>query len=263
MDIIYELPPWLFSVGVLTFMFAANELGYRLGRAHETEESERSYTVSTALKASIYGLIALLLGFSYSVTSSRFHERQRLVLDEANAIGTCYLRGGLLEKDQKTASAGKRIRAALRTYTDLRLELYERALEPEQNQRISKAMDDELAELWSAVDDAFAEPSMVIAAQIVPAANEVIDLSATRAWATHNHLSPPVIVLLAACMIVSSFLTGHSSGKAARRHVGLWIALNILVALVLFVILDFDRTRRGLIQINHAPLVELRQSMQP
>lgn len=54
---------------------------------------------------------------------------------------------------------------------------------------------------------------------------------------------------------------GHSSGQVGRRHLGLWLALNVLVALVLFVVLDFDRPRRGLIQINHQPLIELRETL--
>ena len=67
----------------------------------------------------------------------------------------------------------------------------------------------------------------------------------------------PVLVLLALCMVMSSGVAGYSSGQAGRRHIGLWIALNILVLLVLFVVLDFDRPRRGLVQVSHAPLIEL------
>ena len=75
MDIIYNWPMWILVAGVLALMFAANEVGYRFGRARQAEEPDRSHNVSGGLKASIFGLVALLLGFSYSMTSSRFNQR--------------------------------------------------------------------------------------------------------------------------------------------------------------------------------------------
>ena len=259
MNIIYEWPTWVIVVSLLALTVAATEVGYRFGRAPRPEEPEGSRTVTNAFKGSIIGLVALLIGFSYSITSSRFELRQRLVLDEANAIGTCYLRAGLLAEPSRS-----RIRILLRRYTDLRLEHFQRALEPGEYQRTTKAMDAVMVDLWSDVEEAVkADRELSRVSQIVPAANDVIDLSATRAWASHNQMPPPVLLLLALCMIVSSGLGGHSSGQAGRRHLGLWIAMNVLVILALFVVLDFDRPRRGLIQVNHTPLIELRESMEP
>lgn len=97
---------------------------------------------------------------------------------------------------------------------------------------------------------------------IVPAANEVIDLSSTRAWTVRNHLPSPVLVLLLTGVLTSSLLLGHSSGQSNRRHLGLWITSNIVFALVLFVILDFDRPSGGLIQVDHIPLKELQASFE-
>jgi hypothetical protein len=70
-----------------------------------------------------------------------------------------------------------------------------------------------------------------------------------------------VVALLGLCLVVSSALMGHSSGQVGRRHLGLWTAQNLLVALVFFVVLDFDRPRRGFIQVNHMPLIRLYHSM--
>lgn len=255
MNIIYDLPTWVTVVSLLVLMFAANEVGYRLGCG--LQESERSQTVSYAIKGTIIGFIALLLGFSYSITSSRFNQRQSLVLDEANAIGTCYLRAGLLAEPARSS-----IRTTLQQYTDLRLEHFELALDPSENERTAKSMDALMGELWSGVEDGVkADQALARTSQIVPAAGEVINLSATRAWASHNQMPPSVLLLLAVCAITSSGLVGHSSGQVGRRHLGLWIAMNFLVMLVLFVVLDFDRPRRGLIQVNHAPLIELRRTM--
>ncbi|MFO0886094.1 MAG: hypothetical protein U0894_18245 [Pirellulales bacterium] len=257
MDFIYDLPTWFFVVFVFSLMFVANEVGYRIGRTRHANEDDRSHSVSTSQKAAILGLVALLFGFSYSITSSRYSQRQRVVLDEANAIGTCYLRARLLAEPARS-----RMQDALRNYTDMRLEHFEKGLDPAEYQRTSAAMDVLLSELWSAVEDGVkADSELARTAQIVPAANEVIDMSATRAWASHNHLPVSTLLLMAVCMVVSGGLQGHSSGQVRRRHLELWLTLNVLVMLLLFVVIDFDRPRRGFIRVNHAPLIELQKSM--
>ena len=158
--------------------------------------------------------------------------------------------------------AAEQIRNALRQYTKSRLDFFAGALDPLESSRASSLMAAALKDLWSGVKSAVdADSQLARTSQIVPAANAVIDMDATRSWASHNQTPPSVIVLLAICAIVSSGLMGHSSGQAGRRHLGHWIALNVLIMLVLFVVLDFDRPRRGLIRVNHAPLVEVLESM--
>jgi hypothetical protein len=102
---------------------------------------------------------------------------------------------------------------------------------------------------------------LAIASQIVPSANEVIDMSETREWAMLNRLPAAVVILLGLCVVISGALVGHSSAQAGERHPGLWIALNVLIMLVVFVILDFDRPRRGLIQISQRPLMEVQEEI--
>lgn len=191
------------------------------------------------------------------MTSNRFADRERLVLDEANAIGTCYLRAGLVD-----ATANDEIRATLRQYTDLRLKLFEQGLDREAYQRNAAKMDELLGTLWSAVEgSARRQPDLTRNSLIVPAANEVIDLSSTRAWSVRYHVPGTVIVLLALCMIASGALTGQSFGQVGSSGKTLWLVQNLLAAMVIFVVLDFDRPRRGLIQVDHTPFVELKAGM--
>ena len=102
---------------------------------------------------------------------------------------------------------------------------------------------------------------MVRNSLIVPAANEVIDLSSTRTWANRNHLPEPVLLLLMVSVLVACLLLGHSSGQAEWRHLSLWLAANTIFALVLYVVLDFDRPRRGLIRVDQTPMIELDASI--
>src|SRR4029079_4455118 len=133
------------------------------------------------------------------MTSSRYDERQHIVLNEANSIGTCYLRAGLLEPLPR-----ERIREGLRCYTDARLMFFERGLDPEEYKRCTREMNEQLKVMWSGVAvSTESDRALTRTGPIVPAANEVIDLCATRAWSLRNHLPPSVVVLLGVCMVVS------------------------------------------------------------
>lgn len=248
-------PTWSLVVALLLLMLAANELGYRAGQRYQWSETEQSRTVSGAFKGSILGLVALLLGFSFSATTNRYEVRQRIVIDQANALGTCYQRAGML-----SALSREPIRSNLRAFLVARLALSDAGAED--STRYQKEIDRCLADLWLAVEDAYRrEPENVRNCLIVPAANEVIDLSSTRAWANRNHLPAPVLVLLVVSVLVSCMLFGHSSGQAGRRHVGLWLASNAIFALVVYIVLDFDMPRRGLIQVDVTALVELKAGL--
>lgn len=256
---IYDLPTWEIVGGIFILTFIANEIGFRSGHRDGKSDSEGARAVSNGLKASILGLAALLLGFSFSTTTAKHYQRQRLVLEEANAIGTCYLRAGLLEEPQKSA-----IQTSLAKFTDLRLKNFEFGLDHDAYNQTLSEMNAELDLLWRTVESTTqSQPERVIPSQIVPAANSVIDLNTTRLWSARNHMPQPVLILLCICIIVSSMITGHSSGQVGKRYLGLWFAFNVLLTLVLFVILDFDRPRRGLIQVDHLPLVEVLETMEP
>lgn len=254
---LHELPTWIIAVGLLIAMTAANEIGYRVAARGRERETEPSRAASTTLKGSVFGLVALLLGFSFSATTARYDLRQRLVLDQANAVGTCHLRAGLLEE-----SSRNRIRGGLHLYIRAHLDYVAIVGDHEAASRSRREIDRILADLWAAVEEANRQdPDAVRNSLIVPAANEVIDLSSTRDWAGRNHLPAPVLTLLSASVLVSSLLLGHSSGQAGRRHVGLWLASSLILVLVMYVVLDFDRPRRGLIRVNQTPLVELESAI--
>lgn len=252
MDLFYNCPNWPISMGLLALMFAADEVGYRLGRRHR-DEPEPSRAVSYALKGSVFALVALLLGFSFSVTSDRHTHRQRQVLAEANAIGTCHLRAGLLGEPARTT-----IRESLRGYVAARLTHHEQGADPAEERRREREMARALDGVWRGVEEANrTNAEAVRVSQIVPAANDVIDQSGTYLWETRTHLPPAVLALLAVCVVLSGALVGHSSGQLDRRHLGLWVASNVLFVLVLFVVLDFDRPRRGLIRVDQRSLIEV------
>lgn len=242
------------TAGVLAVLSLANEVGFRVGRTLGQDEPEPSRNVSNAIKASVIGLVAFLLGFAFSISSTRHEVRRQVVLDEANAAGTLHLRAGLLPAPERD-----RVRAALGRFVATRLELFDRDLGDDARQK--KAMDADLAEVWAAVEAANAkDPQAVLASQVIPAANAVIDLHTTRGWAFRSHTPPAVLAVLMVCVLVAAGLIGHSFGQHRRRHVVLGLSFNLLFALTLFLILDYDGPRFGVIRVDLTPLLEFRES---
>lgn len=258
MDILTYGPTWLTILILVVFMFLSNEAGFRLALLQAPHETESSKSVASALKASIFGLVAFLLAFSFSVTSSRHDVRRRIVLDEANALGTLYLRTEFLPEP-----AHQKMKELLREYRKARLDYFENALVEGHMEADAELMERLLNEMWGTiVAAAKTDPQAVQTSRIVSAANTVIDLGTTRTWSTRGHLQPAVLMLLFAGVLVSTVLIGHSSGQTNHRHIGLWIAFNVLFAMVLYIMLDFDRPRRGLIQVDHSTIIELEKSFQ-
>jgi hypothetical protein len=240
---------------ILALSLGASELGFRIGRAQQPSESERD--ILTTIRTSTLGLVALLLGFSFAVTSNRFNDRSRLVMDEANAIGTCYLRAGLVAEPAST-----QIRTALRRYIDLRIESYEKGIDPQQFAHLADGMHAALDELWAGVTHAVSvDRTRALSSAIVPAANDVIDLSTTREWMRSYHMPAQVVLLLGLSIVICAAMIGHALGEGGRRRVILSLGINLLIIMVAFVVLDFDRPRRGLIRVDQTPLIQARDGM--
>src|SRR5438105_2447633 len=98
-ELLYGIPLWILFLAFVGLLLALVETGYRLGRRQPTDDQERSQV--GVIQGALLALLGLLLGFSFSMAATRFEARKQLVLDEANAIGTAYLRAQLLPERQR------------------------------------------------------------------------------------------------------------------------------------------------------------------
>jgi len=220
----------------------AAELGYRLGRRRgpEPEGSRLS-----AFQGAILGLLGLLVAFTMSMTEQRFVARQGIVVAEANAMGTAFLRTDLLPPGPR-AEAG----AALRSYAEARLSLY-RASSQEEVDRVEEKTHALQAKLWSlATAEANARPTPG-AALVVSCFNDLIDLDEVRLTALETHLPWTIILLLLA---VAAVACATLSFGATRRGALAALVLPLLVSSALTVVFDLDRPRVGAIRVSTASL---------
>jgi hypothetical protein len=259
MSLFFNFPTWMVAAVFGVLLLLATELGFRLGKATARRENADAKSAGGVVKNAVLALAGLVLAFSYAMAAGRYDLRNQVLLREANGLGTCWLRTDFLPEAPR-----ERSRVIMREFVDTRLRLFDTALEPGRYAAENKELDRLGGELWRLVSDEFnkAEQPFKLAL-LVAAVNEVIDANGARAAAIHNRVPPPVTMLLLMCVTFSLFLTGHSSGMAGHRQWLLWCVMIILMVAVFTLAEDLDRPRRGLIQLNHAPLIELRASMGP
>ena len=243
----------------LAGFFICLEIGFRLGqrRLNMTDEPEKTHT--SALQGATLGLLALLLGFTFAMAVSRFDNRKSVILDQANAIGTAELRGRLLPAAQAEPAA-KLFREYVDTWLSYRAAGTDLAL--------LKATEAQAAEietaLWNLGRDATtADPHSIVAGLFVAAMNDVIDMHEKRHRSIEDRVPEVVFYLL---YLVSAFALGqiaYSSGLSGHRHPVANVLFACCIGLVLVIIMDIDRPRRGLIQVSQESMIRLQESLKP
>lgn len=244
----------LLAIAVALFL-AAIELGFRIGRRFGPGDDDALHTHVSALQNALLGLLALLLGFTFAMSISRFDTRKDLVLEEANAIGTAYLRAHFLPSplDRKASQL-------LKAYVDARIDFYAAGISAEKLQEVNVKTYKIESKLWEhAIAASKTGTTPIPVSQFVEALNAVIDINEKRQVALENHVPEPVVVLLFLVASVGMGFIGYDYGlKGKRRHYST-LVFALLIAVVLTVILDVDRPRRGMIQVSQASLLRLQE----
>ena len=239
---VFLLLPGLFLCIVLFI-----EIGRRVGTRRVAEETERARVVQNTIETAIYALLGLMIAFTFSAAASRFDTRRTLTVQEANAIGTAYLRLDLLP-----AAAQAPLREKFRRYTEARIAVYQ-ALPDVQasNQRADRARALQ-TEIWSeavaALRDAQAASSLVV----LPALNEMIDITTTRAMIAKTHTPPIVLATLFVLALLCSLLIGNGLGRERTFGVGIrTFGFALVFTLTMYVIFDLDHPRVGFIRLDY------------
>jgi hypothetical protein len=189
---------------------------------------------------------------------NRFETRRDLVLKEANAIGTTFLRAGLLPDAHREPA-----RDLLRRFTDVRLKYQALSRDPAmlaEGFRLSQEIE---GSLWQHTEAAAQEAPTPITASFIAALNEMIDTDAERVAAGRNQIPSGVWVLLVFVAASGCFTSSYGSGAQGERSGFTTLLLPGLLTIVIVSIFDLTHTQQGFIGVSQQPMVELRQSMQP
>ncbi len=248
---------WLLLLVCAVLLLGLAEAGYRAGLRLNQATDHALRSQIGGVQAAVLGLLALLLGFTFSMAVNRYDTRRNLVLKEANAIGTTWLRAGLLPEAQSAP-----VKVLLRRYVDVRLKYEAVSRDPGQLAEGLRRSAELQKELWQHAEAAAATPTPVVAT-FITALNEVIDTDAERIAAARNRIPTGVWVLLIIVAGFGCFTTGYGSGAHGARSLFTTLFLPILITIVITLIFDLTHTRQGLIGISQQPLIDLQGSIQP
>jgi hypothetical protein len=250
----YNLPlavSWLILVVAYYACIAlGSEIKRRLVKAGGGDE--KPFEVA---QGAVFVLAALILGFSFSFATSRFDARRALVTEEANAIGTSYLRAGYLP-----AGAADRFRQTLREYAKARLAMYasDAAIGAAAEGR-SRAMQETL---WSIiVGAARADPRNVQLGLLTDSVNETIDVSARQAGALRARVPAAMLGLMLIVSFASTILVGLHFARMDTPQVVLGLIFALLFGTVVATIVDLDRPQQGLVRVDLTSLQDAVRSM--
>jgi len=243
----------LVAMGLIAGLVAAHEIGFRLGSL--TRSADDPFDRQIALvRTSTGALVAFLVGFAFSGAASRFVDRADIVVKEANALGTAYLRADTIAEPQRSE-----LKAALKEYTADRVALLSREGRDQIEPLLGKVSG--LHErMWRPAIKATQDNAPLMAV-VLPPINEVIDLHAVHLAMARRHLPIPVMALLLGTAAIGFGIVGFGNGRMGRRFFGPDSVYGAVLAVALWMTIDLDYPGIGLIRVSNHPVAETLATM--
>ena len=253
----------LFSAGFATLIFGGVlvcfHLGWRIGRKHLKIAGEDAQSGLAVLEGAIFGLMGLLIAFTFTGAATRFHERRDIITQQVNAISTAWLRLDLLGDVDR-----EKIRENFRRYVDMQMEIAHHSSDQD-------ALADRMAKLriiqqkiWETLMHAVkSDKSLPLAQVLLPPINETFDLSTSRVMATRQHPPPAVYLMLGLLVLMSGLIAGFGMAKTKKQSSLHLFGFAAIMAISIYLILDIEHPRLGLVRINSfdQAFIELRATM--
>lgn len=245
----------MLALATIGLIQAAVELGLALGRRHKERDPQRDAPVG-AMVAAMLGLLGFVLAFTFSLAASRFDERRHTILEEANAIGTTYLRASLLPEPEREVS-----QELLRGYVDVRVAAVQTG---HLQEGLVKSVELQ-KRLWAkAIEAARKDPRSIPTGLYLQSLNQMIDLHATRVMVGLRSRIPLTIwIALYFVAILAMGSMGYHHGLTGTNHHFAALALVVVFSVILLLVVDLDRPLEGLLQVSLQPLRDLRVTMTP
>ena len=251
-----DVPVLLIFAIFAVVSFVAYEIGFQVGHWYQARTPGVQEGPTGVLVGSILALLAFLLAVTMGMASDRFDTRRGLVLEEANAIQTTYLRAGYLPEP-----ASSEVRDLLREYVPLRIDPSDQATLLANNQR-SDAL---LLQIWSVAEaEAKVTQQGDLMAAFIDSLNETIDLHESRITSTvYSRVPASILWLLFVGSVLTLAIVGYSAGLTKRRDLLSAIVLIVALGAVLALVIDLDQPRQGFVQVSQQPIIDLQEQIGP
>jgi len=244
LTLLQSTPAILVAITIFILTVAAFVLGYRIRANIIKKDPDHSKLDLGQISGTLLALLGLLLAFTFSMSNSRYDTRRQLVIEEANVIGTVILR-----TDIYPDSIRKLLRAGLKEYIEDRIEFYKAGMDMEKVVAYYVKADEVSEKIWSiAASYAKTDDVTTRTSLLIPALNEMIDITTTRRAAGESTIPDSIMYFLFALCLGSAFLLGYGHQKKIDWIVVIGFAT--MLSATVFNIIDLDRPRSGLINMD-------------
>jgi hypothetical protein len=244
LTLLQSTPAILVAITIFILTVASFVFGYRIRTNIIKKDPDHSKLDLGQISGTLLALLGLLLAFTFSMSNSRYDTRRQLVIEEANAIGTVILR-----TDIYPDSIRKLLRAGLQEYVEDRIEFYQAGMDIEKVVDYYVKADEVSKKIWSiAASYAKTDDITTRTSMLIPALNEMIDITTTRRAAGESTIPDSIMYFLFSLCLGSAFLLGYGHQKKIDWIVVIGFAT--MLSLTVFNIIDLDRPRSGLINMD-------------
>jgi len=249
---LFAIDEWLLTIFLSVSLLGLVEAGFRLGRRSDARRDGAVGQVNTLQGASL-GLLALLLGFTFSLAAGKFDQRRTLLVEEANAIGTLRLRADLLPAEVHAS-----FRQQIDAYIAAKIAAFDAGIHADAYNVANAAASARQNDMWAIAAAHASHNPTPVAALVIQALNEVIDQHTARTTAVAYRIPDAVFGLLVLIAAFAFALIGYGSGLTGERHPLPGAIMVVLVSAAILLIMDLDRPQRGFFQVDAQPLFALR-----
>lgn len=237
---------WLLVSILFILMLACIAFGLFIGKRRFVKAGYIDNPSNGTLYGSIFGLLAFLLGFTFSMSGSRYDSRRQASVAEANDISTAILRADLYPDSERVA-----FRTDFKNYLQARIDNITARADLD---KINKANADAAiysAILWKrAMDYSKKNPNSLISLQMTPALNAMFDSATSNTYSELIRVPDSIVIMLFLMSLISAFFAGYISSGKGKFDWFMGAGFCLLTAVVVFITLDLDRPRRGFIKLD-------------
>jgi hypothetical protein len=240
-SILYDTPSWTIGILLFVLMFSAIRMGFRIGMKKARPESDDS-----GILASLLGLLALLLAFTFGMAGSRYETRKANLVLESNAIGTAILRSDIYPD-----SLAKGFRKDFENYLNARIAYFVVGRDDSKIKTAKQKAAEASSLLWKRASTAAKNKDFFIQSNMMlPALNDMFDSAEATNASFRSSVPDSIVYLLLVFSVVVSFYIGYSCGFKKVLEPAFVVGFCLLTCFVILITIDLDRPRRGTIDMQ-------------
>lgn len=246
---------WVIALLLFILMLVSSFVGKLFGSYIRTKKNlEEKSTETSALTA----LLFFLLAFTFGMSGDRYDSRRKIVIEEANNIGTAILRSDLYPDSSRIL-----FRRDFKQYVEARISYYQVGADAEGILKADSLSQDISSKLWKRASSLSKDPANLAATQqMIPALNDMIDVTTSRLAGEKAKVPQSILIMLFFLAMISAFYGGYSEGRKGKIDWVVQIGFCLLVSLVILFTLDLDRPRRGFVNLDvpNQTIIDLRKN---